>query len=122
VDLLAKDNCVWLVAEQEGQILGSLDFHGGRYAYIRHVGHFGMTVRQEYRNQGVGRALIEMLLLWAHGHPVVEKICTTFFTNNTRAIALCTRFGFQTEGRRHREYLVKPGRYLDAVCLSKWVK
>lgn len=120
--LINQKNSLWIVAVRDGEILGSLDFHGGRYSIIRHVGHFGITVQHDYRNQGVGTALIEMLLLWACAHPVVEKICTTFFTNNTRMIALCTRFGFQTEGRRHREYMVKPGRYLDAVLLSKWVK
>jgi RimJ/RimL family protein N-acetyltransferase len=122
LSLLDRDNCLWMVADKDGEILGSLDFHGGSYERTRHVGHFGMTVLTDYRNRGVGTALIEMLLIWARDHPVVEKLTTTFFTTNTRAIALCTRFGFQSEGRRHREYRIREGRYLDSLLLAKWIK
>lgn len=121
-DLLTRDNCVWLVAERDGQVIGSLDFHGGEFARIRHVGSFGLTVRTDYRSRGIGKGLVEMLLLWATAHPVIEKLTTNLFTNNTRAIALFNRFGFQSEGRRHREFLVAPGRYLDAILLAKWIK
>jgi RimJ/RimL family protein N-acetyltransferase len=120
--LLTQENSLWLVAEREGEVIGSLDFHGGGFARIRHVGSFGMTVHSDYRNRGIGTGLVEMLLLWAVGHPVIEKLTTNLFTNNTRAIALFNRFGFQSEGRRHREFLVAPGRYLDAILLAKWIK
>lgn len=122
IALLSKENCLWLVAEREGQVIGSLDFHGGEFARIRHVGSFGLTVRTDYRSHGIGKGLVEMLLLWATGHPIIEKLTTNLFTNNTRAIALFNRFGFQSEGRRHREFLVAPGRYLDAILLAKWIK
>jgi len=120
--LLHQDNSTWLVAEREGQVIGSLDFHGGEFARIRHVGSFGMTVHSDYRNRGIGTGLVEMLLLWASGHATIEKLTTNLFTNNIRAISLFNRFGFQAEGRRHREFLVAPGRYLDALLLSKWIK
>jgi RimJ/RimL family protein N-acetyltransferase len=120
--LLSRDNCLWLVAEREGEVIGSLDFHGGEFARIRHVGSFGVTVRADFRNHGVGKGLVEMLLLWATSHPYIEKLTTNLFTNNTRAVALFNRFGFQSEGRRHREFLVAPGRYLDSILLAKWIK
>lgn len=120
--LLAQDNSLWIVAEAGEEVIGSLDLHGGQLARIRHVGHFGMIVRQDYRNQGVGMALVETMLLWARDHPIIQKVCTTLSTNNTAAIALYARFGFQNEGRRLREYLIAPGRYLDALLLAKWIK
>jgi RimJ/RimL family protein N-acetyltransferase len=120
--LLSQDNSVWLVADRDGSVIGSLDFHGGEFAQIRHVGRFGMTVHSDYRNRGIGTGLVEMMLLWATNHPFVEKLTTNLFTNNTRAITLLNRFGFQSEGRKHREFLVAPGRYLDAILLSKWIK
>jgi RimJ/RimL family protein N-acetyltransferase len=122
VSFLSRENCLWLVAEREGQIIGSLDFHGGEFTRIKHVGSFGMTVRSDYRSHGVGKGLVEMLLLWATTHPYIEKLTTNLFTNNTRAIALLNKFGFQSEGRRHREFIVAPGRYLDAILLAKWIK
>jgi len=120
--LLSECNSLWLIADRDGQVIASLDFHGGEFARTRHVGSFGMTVHSDYRNLGVGTGMVEMLLLWATEHPTIEKLCTNLFTNNTRAIALFSRFGFQSEGRRHREFLVGPGRYLDALQLSKWIK
>lgn len=122
LQLLSQNNSVWLVAEREGEVIGSLDFHGGEFTRIRHVGSFGMTVHSDYRNRGIGTGLVEMLLLWATDHPFVEKLTTNLFTNNSRAITVFNRFGFQSEGRRHREFLVAPGRYLDAILLAKWIK
>ena len=122
IGLLSQSNSLWLVAVREGAIIGSLDFHGGEFARVAHVGSFGMTVHADYRNRGIGTGLVETMLLWATNHPSIEKLCTNLFTNNTRAITLFTRFGFQSEGRRHREFLFAPGRYLDALQLSKWIK
>ena len=122
VALLTQDNSLWTVAELEGTIVGSLDFHGGIYTRVRHVGHFGMLVQKEYRNQGVGTALLESMLDWAHANPVMEKVTTTLFTTNARAMTLYTKHGFVGQGVRQREYQVSPGRYLDAVVMAKWVK
>jgi RimJ/RimL family protein N-acetyltransferase len=122
VSLLKSDNSCWIVAEMDGEIIGSLDFHGGRYARIRHVGTFGMLVRRDYRNQGVGTALLETMLDWAHSNPCIEKVSTTLFTTNARAMTLYSKHGFVGQGVRQREYQVSPGRYLDAVVMAKWVK
>jgi RimJ/RimL family protein N-acetyltransferase len=108
--------------QMDGEIIGSLDFHGGRYARVRHVGHFGMLVRRDLRNQGIGTALLETMLEWAHANSCVEKVSTTLFTTNARAMTLYTKHGFVGQGVRQREYQVSPGRYLDAVVMSKWVK
>jgi RimJ/RimL family protein N-acetyltransferase len=120
--LLNQDNSLWLISVLGDDVVGSLSFYGGEFARIRHVGHFGMVVRSDYRSQGVGTALIETMLLWASENPVIEKLSTTLFTNNMRAINLYTRFGFIAEGRRHREFLISPGRYMDALLLAKWIK
>src|SRR5262249_23601333 len=121
-ELLVQPNSLWLVAVLGEDVVGSLSFYGGEFSRIRHVGHFGMVVRSDYRSQGVGSALIETMLLWARDNPIIEKIATTLFTNNQRAINLYTRFGFVAEGRRHREFLISPGRYMDALLLAKWIK
>ena len=120
--LLKRDNCMWIIAEMDGEIIGSLDFHGGRYDRVRHVGNFGMLVRRDYRNQGVGTALLETMLDWAHSNPCIEKVSTTLFTTNARAMTLYSKHGFVGQGVRQREYQVSPGRYLDAVVMAKWVK
>lgn len=54
-----------LIAEIEGQVVGMLDFANGSRRRIQHVGSFGMSVRLAWRRKGVGRALLEALLLWA---------------------------------------------------------
>jgi RimJ/RimL family protein N-acetyltransferase len=120
--LLKKENCLWIVAEMDGEIIGSLDFHGGGYSRVRHVGNFGMLVRRDLRSQGVGTALLETMLDWAHSNPSIEKVTTTLFTTNARAMTLYSKHGFVGQGVRQREYQVSPGRYLDAVVMAKWVK
>jgi GNAT superfamily N-acetyltransferase len=122
VGLLERSNCLWIVAEMGEEIIGSLDFHGGRYERVGHVGNFGMLVHKDYRNQGVGTALLESMLEWAHAAPGVEKVTTTLFTTNARAMTLYSKHGFVGQGVRQREYQVSPGRYLDAVVMARWVK
>lgn len=122
VNLLERSNSLWIVAVLDGEIIGSLDFHGGRYERVGHVGNFGMLVRKDFRNQGIGTALLESMLEWAHAAPGVEKVTTTLFTTNARAMTLYSKHGFVGQGVRQREYQVSPGRYLDAVVMAKWVK
>ncbi len=47
-----------------------------------------MSVAQEYRNLGVGRALLKILLNWAKDNPIIEKVYLEVFAKNTAAIAL----------------------------------
>lgn len=119
---LKEEGSLWIVAEQNQEVIGSLDIVGGATMRTRHVGHFRIVVRRDRRYLGVGTALLETMLMWARDHPFLEKVRGTLFASNTRAISFFARFGFENEGTLRREYLVAPGRYADALLLAKRVK
>lgn len=77
-----NDGKLALLAEYGGEIIGFLDFHSGQKKRNKHQGSFGMSVKKEFRNQGVGKALLNSLIGWAKDNPFIEKVCLEVFSNN----------------------------------------
>ena len=117
---------LFLIAELEGELgsvlAGVILFHTNRRPRIRHHGHFGISVAEPYRGDGLGRALLGALVDWARAHPIIEKVCLGVLANNHRAIALYHAMGFVEECRRDREFKFNHGVYVDDIQMSLWVK
>ena len=111
-----------IVAESEGKIIGLLDFHSEGRKRVVHHGEFGMSVNKAWRDKGVGRALLQVLIAWAEQHPVLEKVCLQVFATNTGAIALYTSLGFKEEGRQVRDVKMESGEYVDVFLMARFVK
>ena len=60
------------------------------------------------------QALIDYADQWGH----VLRIELTVFADNTRAIALYERFGFEHEGRQ-RGYALRHGVYSDVLAMAR---
>lgn len=111
-----------IVAEHEGQIIGMLNFSNERRRRVRHHGELSMGVNKAWRDQGVGRALLQTLIAWAEQHPVLEKLCLQVFATNSRAIALYISLGFVEEGRQIRDIKLETGDYVDVLMMGRFVK
>jgi RimJ/RimL family protein N-acetyltransferase len=116
-DYAESPNSVFLVAENAGEIIGSLNLRGGRRAALRHAATLGITVRRDWRGQGVGTALMQAALDWARPNPIVTRIELLVYLRNTGAIRLYERFGFEVEGRRRRA-IYQDGEYLDELGMA----
>ncbi len=79
-------------------LLGYIEVHSGNRRRISHTAEFGMAVARPYRNQGVGRMLIQGMMEWAHENPQIEKISLKVHHDNERAIHLYQSMGFFREG------------------------
>jgi GNAT superfamily N-acetyltransferase len=55
----ATPNAVFLVAEADGAIVGELNCKGSPRQALRHAVTLGISVRQEWRGQGVGSQLMD---------------------------------------------------------------
>lgn len=65
----------------------------------KHIGIFGITIAKEFRNQGVGKLLINLVLKEAKENIAQLKIVTLgVFANNPVAMEMYKRFGFKEYG------------------------
>ncbi|WP_253701665.1 GNAT family N-acetyltransferase [Bacillus sp. FJAT-27445] len=113
-------NKLVIVAESSGMIIGFLDFHNGNRVRNMHQGAFGMSVKREYRNKGIGSALLDALLEWAEGNPSIEKVTLEVFSENVNAIALYKKMGFEMEGIKRKAAKTDAG-YHNLFLMAKFV-
>jgi len=63
-----------------------------------HVGHLGISVRQDFRNKGIGQALMKELIRLAKEFLGIKLVTLDVFSNNPRAIRLYSKLGFKQCG------------------------
>ncbi|MET1248920.1 GNAT family N-acetyltransferase [Sporolactobacillus sp. STCC-11] len=106
-DYAKRENALYLVAVYNGQIAGTLDFFGGTKKRTAHTGEFGISVRQDYWNKGIGRALIARMIEWSKATGIIRKINLRVRADNQRAMHLYKSFGFSEEGIITRDFLIE---------------
>jgi RimJ/RimL family protein N-acetyltransferase len=110
------DNCVFLLAEAEDRVIGILHCQGGNLAATRHTTRLAISVRPEWRNQGVGTRLMQAALAWAR-ETGLKRIELEVFARNARAIHVYEQCGFQHEGMRRRA-VYRYGQYHDLLMMA----
>jgi ribosomal protein S18 acetylase RimI-like enzyme len=108
---------VQLVAVDDGRVVGWCDVNPKTHATLRHSGVLGMGVAAPHRNRGIGSALLRATLeaASAGGITRVELIVRA---DNTAAIALYERHGFEPEGRL-RDYMIVDNVTYDALQMAR---
>ncbi|WP_244151154.1 GNAT family N-acetyltransferase [Parageobacillus thermantarcticus] len=119
--MLDDDGKLAILAEYDGEIIGFLDFHNGHRLRTKHQGSFGMSVKKDFRNQGVGKALLTMLLDWAKENPLIEKVCLEVAADNTNALRLYRNFGFVEEGVKTKAMKIDEQTYDDLILMAYFV-
>ncbi|WP_245807644.1 GNAT family N-acetyltransferase [Halobacillus massiliensis] len=120
--MLNEEGKLAILAEYEGEIIGFLDFHNGHKKRLQHQGSFGMSVAAEFRNQGIGKALVTELLNWAENNTLIEKVSLEVFAENTIAISLYKRTGFTVEGQKRKAVKVDTRKYFDLIVMAYFTR
>lgn len=108
-----------LVAERGGEVVGSAGLHPvGQSLRRRHCMLLGISVAGPAQGQGVGTALMQALTDYADQWGQILRIELTVFADNSRAVALYRRFGFEHEGT-HRGYALRAGVYADVFSMAR---
>jgi RimJ/RimL family protein N-acetyltransferase len=112
-----KSGAAQFVALDGEQVVGWCDVTPKNHDTLRHSGTLGMGVAATHRGQGIGTRLMAATLdaATANGLSRVELIVRS---DNTTAIALYRRFGFETEGTLRR-YMKVDGAWFDALLMAK---
>ena len=54
-----SENSIFLIAEFDGELIGNIDLTGSKRFKMHHTGMIGMGIKEEWRNQGLGKILIQ---------------------------------------------------------------
>ena len=110
-------NAVNIVAVVDERIVGQagLQRFSGRRS---HAGGIGMGVHDEWRGRGIGAALLTALTDTADNWLGLKRLELTVFNDNTPAIRLYEKFGFEREGIC-RSYAFRAGAYADVISMAR---
>ena len=110
-----------LVAEVDGEVVGNLGLQpASRSPRRRHAGTIGMAVRDDWHGRGVGSALLAAGVDLADNWVGYTRLELTAYTDNTAALALYRKFGFEIEGTARR-YALRDGALVDAYMMARHV-
>jgi putative acetyltransferase len=77
-----------------------------------------MAVHDAFAGRGAGSALMAALLDVADRWLGLRRIELTVYADNSRAIALYERFGFEREGL-HKAFALRDGVFVDALAMAR---
>jgi len=110
-----------IIAEAAGEFVGLLKFKNGHVQRLAHRGSFSMSVINSWRREGVGSALLEVLIDWATASPLIEKVSLGVLSTNEPAIKLYKKFNFIEEGRCPKEIKLSSNEYADDILMYRFV-
>lgn len=117
---LRNDNSLLLVAEHQNQIIGNIDLTGSQRKMMYHTAVIGMGMLREWRNIGLGTALMESIIDWSSEHPALETIWLQVYAQNDLGLGLYRKMGFVENGLIPN-FFKRDGRYFDIVTMSRKV-
>jgi len=112
---------VFILAFIDGKLVGDSDIESGIF-FAKHVGNFGITIDVDFRGEGIGELLMDLVIKEAVKNIDGLKIIKLgVFSNNSIAQGLYKKMGFIEYGRlpggvKHREDFV------DEILMYKEIK
>jgi len=106
-------------AIHDEKVVGWADISPSENPRLAHRGFLGMGLIDGYRGQGLGSQLLEACI--QHAKKIeIEKIELSVYSNNSAAIALYKKFGFQEMGFI-KHYRKLNEQYFDCVQMEKFL-
>ncbi|WP_337268662.1 GNAT family N-acetyltransferase [Oryzifoliimicrobium ureilyticus] len=115
LSVLEKGN-PFVVALKDGRVIGWCDISRHAFASHAHCGSLGMGLLPSYRGQGIGQRLMTAVLDQARQAGFI-RVELAVHADNTRAIALYEKVGFQKEGVKRRSVFID-GHFKDTVMMA----
>ncbi len=99
------------------EIVSIASINSNRKARTKHVGTFGIVIAEQYCGLGLGRKILDYLIEWAKLNGITKRICLVTREDNTRAIELYKKVGFETEGILKKDNFIN-GIYYNTIMMG----
>ncbi|MDR6711128.1 ribosomal protein S18 acetylase RimI-like enzyme [Pseudomonas hunanensis] len=110
-----------LVAEQDGELLGSYYLKANAAGPGAHVGNCGYMVCPTARGRGVARLMCEHSQKLARQEGFLALQFNSVVVSNEVAVALWHKLGFETVGRLPKAYRHARLGLVDCLVMYKWL-
>ncbi len=110
-----KGEIIDVIAEADGRMIANSEVEK-RSGLMSHVGYLGIGIKSGYRGIGIGRRIMETLIMESRKAGLKVLVLDAFATNK-KAHALYTKMGFQNAGRIPKA-ICKNGRYIDLIRMT----
>ena len=107
-----SDKDLYLVAEYDGEIVGSCHLTSYSKERLAHRAEIGLSVKKDMWGKHIGTQFMERLLDFARNVAHTEIVSLEVRSDNERAIALYRKFGFETVGT-FKGFMKIHGEYVD---------
>jgi len=116
-----SNNSVMLLGFVGDELVSVANLGGKSRERMKHYATLGISVRQTYWHQGIGKAMMAKLIEFAQKNPVLEIIELEVKSDNEHAIKLYQSFGFIQVGIMPKLMKIN-GKYHDTFVMIKEVK
>ncbi len=114
----AKPCSISMVALVEGRIVGVAGAYALEFKRFAHHAELGLVVLEEFRGQGMGRKMMEIVLEWGRRQGL-RKMYLSVYDGNDRAITLYQSLGFVEEARLRGHVRRGDGTYGDSITMAR---
>ncbi len=116
-----SENSILLVAELNNVLIGNIDLTGSKRSKTFHTGMIGMGIDENWRNQGLGKILIESVIEWAKNNSRIEIIWLDVYTSNELGYNLYKKTGFKKCGII-KGFFKQDRQYIDKIQMYQRIK
>lgn len=100
------------------RLVGHVELRGGRVEAELHRAILSMGIQRAHTGRGLGRALLERAITWAHDELHLSALELGVFASNTRARRLYESAGFAVIGVRRDAFRLAGGVSVDDVLME----
>lgn len=112
-----ESNSIMLLATIDSKIIGIATINSSQKERTKHVGTLGIVISEKYTGMGLGKALMNELLVWAKQNGITKKISLVTNEKNTKAIGLYKKLGFEQEGLLKKDNYIR-GDYQNTIVMG----
>ena len=115
INFLLESSGDLLLAVDNSDIVGMLQIERSSHYQDEHRMHIGLSVKKEYRGNGLGTRLLNKAKTWASDNSILSIELEVIETNPS--ISLYKKLGYKTAGRVSNGFKVKD-KYYDVLLMQ----